>query len=1018
MSTSRSGNARWMTIAAAAAMTLASLNLASAELPSATAWLDAVDEQAGVEAEASTPATEIGRKLAEFTDRKGDLAPEDAAVAWHDLLQAWIDKGGASTYDPYSGRMSSGLAFSDFVAAMPAPEAWPKLSELLQQADGDDASAAHLFGSFLANDLQGMQTALLDVGKSGRRLENWQRQEFNTLLQETAQIVGDADNAQAIVEAMEQQLDAAEENADSVFQLFVPDLVTLVGEDRASELLERALSSRIRHLEFTPGGQTEALARSVATEQAATMQLPRWSLVNVVGPQAADLYEAMADRFLQKGGARPGVLGRLFGMSAPQEDSFANYEEWQARQYYILSLIATNRSEDAVRVVRRLDENADEISRYGMGLTMPFNAVTKLDKAGLTPQVYEFASRLLTDEPQLPLWDLYVSTAVRTGHTEDMLELFRTAMARQDLSDATRQTIRYAYADALLAAGDVEPALEAMRARLESTLEESEDPSHVAGMAVRIARVADLVEQPELRDEMVAKAVELNSKKADGSIYFSVYGLVASIDTLVEMGADDAAATMLQQALVRQVQQQRDPSRGMRGPVDASDLLAKLAGLYHLQGRHGEVRALVERAPYWGHDDLVDIIGTNAAVQVNLGTAVAAALADAGRDREALDVVHAMLLEDGGQDATYQLLLDLEGQEAMPMLDEIFSRDQFEERPLIWKATLQLGAGDLDAAEETIKRAIRIDPSDGEQGPGDRMRAYAVLADIMEAKGEDATVYRGAVKAIRMAEAADEFFDAGLISHSVDMYEESLTHFSDAYCIQSRLALQLTRLGRTEEAAAHYRKAYELMPSSFGRVESHCFGCEGIFDNAQAESIAEEVFANLMEEQPENPQVHYLYGYLLEQQGDAAAAVPHYQKAVELDADYLNAWKKIAEAAEAGLLSIEERDEATLSLLRLDPLRQHASPHLSQVRDAKAFWTTVAQAREAVEPMPASVLALPATAAAMPAEGASDPYNMFHSVQSFDMYGNPMKQGRIGEPGEELATHLISRLVEQALEAD
>ena len=60
------------------------------------------------------------------------------------------------------------------------------------------------------------------------------------------------------------------------------------------------------------------------------------------------------------------------------------------------------------------------------------------------------------------------------------------------------------------------------------------------------------------------------------------------------------------------------------------------------------------------------------------------------------------------------------------MLDELFSRDRFEERPLIWKAKILLEQKKLDDAQRTIEQAIAIDPSDGEQGKGSRMCVFGL----------------------------------------------------------------------------------------------------------------------------------------------------------------------------------------------------------------------------------------------------------------------------------------------------
>ena len=93
-------------------------------------------------------------------------------------------------------------------------------------------------------------------------------------------------------------------------------------------------------------------------------------------------------------------------------------------------------------------------------------------------------------------------------------------------------------------------------------------------------------------------------------------------------------------------------------------------------------------------------------------------------------------------------------QRPLPFLETLFKRDPFEERPLIWKAYVLQHAGRLEEAEEAARAAIAIDPSDGEMKHGRRMRVYAVLADIREARGdkEQARFFRGVIQAIRMSE--------------------------------------------------------------------------------------------------------------------------------------------------------------------------------------------------------------------------------------------------------------------------
>ena len=385
-------------------------------------------------------------------------------------------------------------------------------------------------------------------------------------------------------------------------------------------------------------------------------------------------------------------------------------------------------------------------------------------------------------------------------------------------------------------------------------------------------------------------------------------------------------------------------------------------------------------------------------------------MAEADRPEDAARVAVATLHHDPGHDPLYALLIDLQGQGATDTLNALFERDRYEERPLIWRAKLELEAGETERAHETIRRAIAIDPSDGEQGPGDRMRAYAVLADILDAKGDaqTATAMRGAVRAIRLSEDADRYYAAGLLSTAVDMYEEALTHFADAYCIQSRLAIQLAELGRYDEAAEHYRRAFELMPDSFGRVESHCFGCEGAFSGEQATSIAEQVFDKLRVSQPLKPQVHYLTGYLASSRDHDQEALSSFRLAVQLDPEYLNAWKRIVGLASSLHIPKDRRDAAVLQVFRLDPLGRHSSADLSEVRDIEQAWQVVAAAQPLAVPQPETLLPLPAAAAQLAEDDANPPAEdawMHRSV-----IHHTMRDDRgLPTPGEMLSRHTAAQ---------
>src|SRR5258708_661779 len=142
------------------------------------------------------------------------------------------------------------------------------------------------------------------------------------------------------------------------------------------------------------------------------------------------------------------------------------------------------------------------------------------------------------------------------------------------------------------------------------------------------------------------------------------------------------------------------------------------------------------------------------------------------------------------------------------------------------------------------------------------------------------------------------------------------------------------------------------MPESVGRVESHCFGCERASEGERAQRIAEKVFTQLAQKTPDKPQVHYLLGYLREEQDRPKEALEHYRQAVKLDPDYLNAGHKISEASSKAFVPAAERDAVLFNLIRLDPHQRHGGCNFSTVTDLAGLWKQVSQVK-----LPASTTA-------------------------------------------------------------
>jgi tetratricopeptide (TPR) repeat protein len=157
-------------------------------------------------------------------------------------------------------------------------------------------------------------------------------------------------------------------------------------------------------------------------------------------------------------------------------------------------------------------------------------------------------------------------------------------------------------------------------------------------------------------------------------------------------------------------------------------------------------------------------------------------------------------------------------------------------------------------------------------------------------------------------------------------------------------------------------------------VESHCLGCERDFDGQRAQNIAEKVFTQLAAERPNKPQIHYLLGYLRQDQERYNEALTNYLTAVRLDPDYLNAWVKIQEVSEQTLMAPKQRDEIVFNILRLDPLQRHAQADFGRVSNLNSLWTAVADATSHQPPRASNLLTLDASKSALEKREASSAF--------------------------------------------
>ncbi len=567
--------------------------------------------------------------------------------------------------------------------------------------------------------------------------------------------------------------------------------------------------------------------------------------------------------------------------------------------------------------------------------------------------LFAFVDELYRRRPELRLCGQYATLALEAGKTTEAMALLRkhepakvTTVAQ--LRDMHERVTAYLKLDEInQAATLIRKVLVMDTSRMPADAQIQAVQTRL-DLALLLARIGKLLHEPSWVGEGLAAALSTCRQKWSSERNGNYpYETDQVVQALLEHQQYEAAEAFVLDAMAASPKQSGMGEPEGEGAARESHMqfLLALMRIYAAAGRPADVVLLLDQAPWWGVPDLANLRNRGYGCgEASIESCVATALHDTGHDADAVRILKPYLYEHAGDDAAYRVLTAIEGPGLIPWLDELYARDRFEERPLIWKASILLKDGKLDEAEKIVRDALKIDPTDGEEKAGDRVLAYGVLADILLAKGkkDDAAFFRNVVQSVRMAEEGDKFTESGLLARSLPLYEKAQGLFADAYCIQWRIAERLSAMGKPDEAEAHYRIAFERMPEQFGQVASFCFGCEGVFRSGPSRSTAERILTTLEKSGPKRPQVYYLLGQLREAQERLTEAYGYYQKAVDMDPEYLDAWGKLEGLNQRLFLPQAERDALALRMLKIDPGQRHAHVSLGEVYDFKGLWQAVA----------------------------------------------------------------------------
>jgi len=954
-----------------------------------------------------------------FQTTRDTLTPDDAARRWLALFDRSVrlppssgNEDGRGSWRNRFMRGNSGGFLCHAVAALPPPSVWQTLHDQIMRRPPAEASHEvherflRMLSSYLLGDTVELKRELSALVKASEEFDSGIKEQIASMLPAMAAYVQDLEDVGKnlpVIDLFKARLDMLKKfTPASIETVLLPDLVELAGTNEASRLIRESLCIPKVVLTVPSGRVTRELARHLALEQVEKLLVPQWELTESLEPEAQRLYEALERKFAPQA---PRDTSGLFASLISRSRSNSNDEDYntkgmhaKARGFYALAMFVEGRTNEAAKAIIA--------SSDGGSLYEFMNALNRASRDISASMRLDFLTFVQKHKPDAELWGEWMAAAMQAGQTNRVVPLLREAESKAPRDAGKRHALYASLVRAWLAIDGIDEAVRLIEVQLsepagaDSAGRGSDQVWNRAQRGLQLATLGKLLNRPQWITRGIGVAIETAKQHPDS---ISSYNITSIVDVLLENQEEARAELLVLDALTALRKKQADNESGMGGDdPELASYLAILTRIYHHGGRHADVVALLDNAPWWGVPDLVQVNASGCGAE-NFRAVVAASLHAVGRDEDARRILKDYLQVQPADDLAFATLVAIEGTELIPWIDGLYARDRFEERPLIWKAVILQKAGRLDEAETVIRQALKVDPTDGETKAGDRVRAYGVLADIMAAKGkaDDAAFMRNVVKSVRIAEKGDDLTQAGLVLGSLPVYEEAQGLFADAYCIQWRLAERLVAKGDFAGAEKHYRIAFERMPEQFGQVASLCFGCEGVFKSSPSQSTAERVLKDLVSRGPVRPQVYYLLGQLREAQERWPEAYEAYAKASELDPAYLDALRKRYCLGSSMLLPRSEQDILALRLIAMDPLGKHAGVDYSHIQNARSLWAVIS-ANQSLSYTPLKeLLVLPASKRQLESKKTGSG-SLDSSMRRFSWMSYDMNRQGIPTPGEAL----------------
>lgn len=853
---------------------------------SAEDLLNRVKRQTGPTGKTATDIAEFQAAKKEYKHSYAFCESQEAADKWLSLFDKYI----ASKSERSRGFFAQS-PFSELISILPGPKTWPTISKSIREKSKsqqkDLAKALCLFAELLDGKLQTQWKELDQLVQMpvDEELDSTPVNIYQSLA------IATGDQSRIIKSLSLKQKRKPRTGYYMMGQIRIPYGLTLneilpLVEPKLGEILIRRLLAGTDTVWVRQSPKWNELAKNLYKAGLSKYKYPHWELIN--SPEDTALYEAMSHRFSSKGTK---TVNGVF-LSAGSELKF------YADLYYFAGLLIKGKTVDAMRFSHKMVVNSGSNDlQYNLSREV-FNQIAQL------PNIVPILAAEVKAYPMSGLWSLYYRAACYKMKVPTFIASAQTAISLPKLQTGKRNAIKELLTDAYLGSGQADKAIALMKAKQIQTGFSSFSSSDYTD-AADIVKIGQALKRPDIVEAGMQKYKRLSAFSID-------------LDFLKDTKRYD----LLLEQCYRDYLKDKDEYRGYSFTSASSP--TNLAIAYDKLNRPKDTLFLLDNAPDWGLKDVTELYRQNYSDDQDLAMAIVHALMSGNHHTEAVKLAQLVISRKPGFDPAYETIVSIKGTDAIPYLDELFKADPFEDRPLIWKAEALRRAKRFNEAEDAARKALAVDPTDGNEPAGLRAYGYEVLAAICEAQGQnqEAMSLRNLVRAVRLAEEGDELAELKLFSEAKQRYAEATKISNDVYWIHLRLADLLMKQGQRGEAAEHYRKAYQAMPDQLGRLESECISCEEPFVGKVALQMSDQLLTELIRKDPRKPQLYYLLGQLRCSQARIPEAIKAFKKAVELDPDYLSAWIHLLQV-DRSYLSNSEYGQAYFALVRLDPRQLH-----------------------------------------------------------------------------------------------